>query len=278
MLWKGEDEALHCQQLLAEAQDVRQRLQGCTERAAGQALLAQARNSATRSRAKDRDDFKRTLVETAAESVYVTFAGVARLVQTYSQRVGRVAQDQEERTLEQLKTLQGERMDNYKLKKKQEVSESSLGSQAAGSAPQGVPQRVLCRQRRLRAQLTAHQRLRLDVQRQKARTLERLEAQLEAQLQEAEQTFVTELAALARVPLVDNKPFSSERGQPEKSLQTKRKKPPPQDRGDPGSPTDDNPAPMDPVSGSPSKWQSQQQSDAGDGGSAGKVLKKRSNL
>lgn len=46
------------QQLLAEAQDARRRLQGCMERAVGQALLAHARSSATRNRTKDGDDFK----------------------------------------------------------------------------------------------------------------------------------------------------------------------------------------------------------------------------
>ncbi|XP_021115850.1 ellis-van Creveld syndrome protein [Heterocephalus glaber] len=265
-------------QLLAEAQDARQRLQGHTERAAGQALLAHARNAATRSRAKNRDDFKRTLVETAAESVYVTRASAGRLVQTYYQRAGRLAQEHEERTLEQLKTLQGERIDSYKLQKKQELSEPSPGSQAAGSGPQGLPQRVLSRQQSFRARFTAHQRLRLDAQRQKARALDQLETQLEAQLQESEQTFVTELAALARVPLVDNKPVSSKRGQPEKPLRTKRKKPPPRDRGDLGSPTDDDPASVDPTSGSPSRRRSQQESDTGDGTRARKVLRKRNDL
>ena len=46
------------QQLLAEAQEVGRLLQEHTERAIGQALLAHARNAATKSRAKDWDDFK----------------------------------------------------------------------------------------------------------------------------------------------------------------------------------------------------------------------------
>lgn len=46
------------QQLLAEAQEVGQLLQQRMERAIGQALLGHARNSASRSRAKDTDDFK----------------------------------------------------------------------------------------------------------------------------------------------------------------------------------------------------------------------------
>lgn len=46
------------QQLLAEAQEVGQLLQQHTERAIGQTLLGHARNMASKSRAKDRDDFK----------------------------------------------------------------------------------------------------------------------------------------------------------------------------------------------------------------------------
>lgn len=45
------------------------------------------------------------------------------------------------------------------------------------------PTRLLSQQRRLLAQFTEHQRLRLEAQRQKARVLDQLEAQLETQLQ-----------------------------------------------------------------------------------------------
>lgn len=50
---------------------------------------------------------QRTLMEAAEESVYVTSAGVGRLVRAYDQHIGRVVQDHEERRLQQLKTLQG---------------------------------------------------------------------------------------------------------------------------------------------------------------------------
>lgn len=46
------------QQLLAEAQEVGQLLQQHTEQAIGQALLGHARSAATKSRTKDRGDFK----------------------------------------------------------------------------------------------------------------------------------------------------------------------------------------------------------------------------
>lgn len=46
------------QRLLAEAQEVGQLLQQHMECSLGQALLVHARNAATKSRDKDRDDFK----------------------------------------------------------------------------------------------------------------------------------------------------------------------------------------------------------------------------
>ncbi|XP_059960275.1 evC complex member EVC isoform X4 [Mesoplodon densirostris] len=270
------------QQLLAEAQEVGQLLQQHTERAIGQTLLGHARNMASKSRAKDRDDFKRTLVEAAVESVYVTSAGVGRLVHAYYQQIRRVMQDHEERKLHHLKTLQGERMENFKLRKKQELGDPSSGAEVAGGAQEAsgaVHQRMLAQQKKFLAQFTAHQRTRRDTWKQSVRVMDHLEAQLETQLQEAEQSFISELAALARVPLAESKPFSNKHGLSEKPLRTKRKKPAPRDRGDFGGPKDDDPASGGPPSGSlSSKRLSQQESEVGDSENSKKMLKRRSNL
>ncbi|XP_027400807.1 ellis-van Creveld syndrome protein isoform X2 [Bos indicus x Bos taurus] len=270
------------QQLLAEAQEVGQLLQQHTEHAIGQALLGHARNTASRSRAKDTDDFKRTLMEAAVESVYVTSPGIGRLVQAYYQQVGRVMQDHEERRLQHLKTLQGERIEDYKLRKKQELADPLSGAEMAGGAQEAsraVHQRMLAQQKKFLAQFTTHQRTRRDARKRKARVMDHLEAQLETQLQEAEQNFISELAALARVPLAESKLFSSKRGlSAEKPLRTKRKKPAPRERGDTGGPQDDDPASGGPTSGSLSKRLSQQESEVGDGENSKKMLKRRSHL
>lgn len=50
---------------------------------------------------------QRALMEAATESIYVTSAGIDRLVQAYYQQIGRAMQEHEERTLQHLKTLQG---------------------------------------------------------------------------------------------------------------------------------------------------------------------------
>uniref|UniRef100_A0A8C6BAN6 EvC ciliary complex subunit 1 n=1 Tax=Monodon monoceros TaxID=40151 RepID=A0A8C6BAN6_MONMO len=270
------------QQLLAEAQEVGQLLQQHTERAIGQTLLGHARNMASKSRAKDRDDFKRTLMEAAVESVYVTSAGVGRLVHAYYQQIRRAMQDHEERKLHHLETLQGERTEHFKLRKKQELGDPSSGAEVAGGAQEAsgaVHQRMLAQQKKFLAQFTAHQQTRRDAWKQSARVMDHLEAQLETQLQEAEQSFISELAALARVPLAESKPFSNKHGLSEKPLRTKRKKPAPRDRGDFGGPKDDDPASGGPPSGShSSKRLSQQESEVGDGENSKKMLKRRSNL
>ncbi|XP_043303658.1 ellis-van Creveld syndrome protein isoform X5 [Cervus canadensis] len=270
------------QQLLAEAQEVGQLLQQRMERAIGQALLGHARNSASRSRAKDTDDFKRTLMEAAVESVYVTSPGISRLVQAYYQQIGRVMQDHEERRLQHLKTLQGQRVEEYKLRKKQELADPSSGAEVAGGAQEAsraAHQRMLAQQKKFLAQFTAHQRTRRDARKRKARVMDHLEAQLETQLQEAEQNFISELAALARVPLAESKLFSNKRGLSEKPLRTKRKKPAPRERGDTGGPKDDDPASGGPTSGPlSSKRLSQQESEVGDGENSKKMLKRRSHL
>ncbi|XP_062964270.1 evC complex member EVC isoform X2 [Cynocephalus volans] len=269
------------QQLLAEAQEVGQLLQQHTERAIGQALLGHTRAVASKSRVKDREDFKRTLMEAAVESVYVTSAGISRLMQAYYQQIGRVVQDHEERRLQHLQTLQGDRMENYKLRKKQALGDPLSGTGMAGGgqkASQAVYQRMLSQQKRFLAQFTVHQQVRLDAWKQKASVMDHLEAQLETQLQEAEQNFISELAALARVPLAESKLFSTKRGLLEKPLRTKRKKPPPQERGDPGEPRHDDPASGDHTSGSISKRLSLQESESGTGENSKKMLQKRSNV
>ncbi|XP_037685308.1 ellis-van Creveld syndrome protein isoform X5 [Choloepus didactylus] len=270
------------QQLVAEAREAGRLLQQHMERAIGQALLGHARSAATKSQAKDRDNVKRTLLEAAVESVYVTSPGVDRLVQAYDQQIQRVMQEHEERKLQQLKTLQGERRENYQLRKKQDLSgPSPVGTMASGAqdTSRAVDQRLLLQQKRFLAQFAVHQHTRLDTRKQEARVLDSLEAQLETQLQDTEQSFISELAALARVPLAESKPSSNKRGLSEKPLRTKRKKPPPRERGDPGGPNDEDPASGGHTLGSlSSKRPSQPESEVGEGESSKKMLKKRSNL
>ena len=82
-----------------------------------------------------------------------------------------------------------------------------------------------------------------------------------------------------RIALPENKPFSNKRGLPEKPVRTKRKKPPPREREDLGTPNDDHLALADHTTGPLSGGRlDQQDSEAGDGESTSKILQKGSNL
>lgn len=73
--------------------------------------------------------------------------------------------------------------------------------------------RIVLQQKKILAQFELQQQIRLESLKQKLLALHRLETELENQLREAEQDFVSELAVLTRVPLtVKKKP--SKRSKP----------------------------------------------------------------
>ncbi|XP_043827538.1 ellis-van Creveld syndrome protein [Dromiciops gliroides] len=269
------------QQFIGEVQECIQFLHQHMQQVIGEALLEHARCDMSKSRAKDRDDFKGTLIEAAVESVYVTSNNVNRLVHSYYQQIGRIMQDHEERKLQQLKALQAERMDNYKLQKKTELNDQSPNgntSSPASDVPSTVHQRMLSQQKKFLAQFDVHQQIRLASLKQTAGAMDHLGAQLETEMKEAEQIFITELAALARVPLAENKPAANKRGQPEKCPRNKKKKLLPRENDDPTLLNDEDPALRGQISGSFSKLQNQGESDIGELEKLKKIRKKRNNL
>uniref|UniRef100_F6X0A2 EvC ciliary complex subunit 1 n=1 Tax=Monodelphis domestica TaxID=13616 RepID=F6X0A2_MONDO len=268
------------QQFILEVQECVQFLHQHMQRVIGEALLEHARCDMAKNRGKDRDDFKGTLIEAAVESVYVTSNNVNRLVHSYYQQIGKIMQGHEERKLQQLKTLQAERMDNYKLQKKAELSDQSPSrntSSPASDVPSTVHQRMLSQQKKFLAQFDVHQQIRLASLKQTAEAMDHLGTQLETQMKEAEQIFITELAALARVPLTESKPAANKRGQPEKCLRNKRKKLLTRENDDPSQLNEDDSAPRGQTSGS-FRLQNQGESEVGEQDNSKKIRKKRSNL
>ncbi|XP_074085906.1 evC complex member EVC [Macrotis lagotis] len=268
------------QQFIVEVEECIQFLHQHMQQVIGEALIEYARCDMAKSRAKDRDDFKGTLIEAAVESVYVTSNNVNRLVHSYYQEIEKIMQSHEERKLHQLKTLQAERMDNYKLQKKTELSDQSPSRSTScltSDVPRTVHQRMLSQQKKFLAQFDVHQQIRLASLKQTAEAMDHLGAQLESEMKEAEQIFITELAALARVPLMENKPTAIKRGQPEKCLKNKKKKPLARDNDDPRLNEDDLTS-RGQTSGSFSKLQNQGESDVGELEKSKKIKKKRSNL
>ncbi|KAM9661045.1 evC complex member EVC isoform 5-T5 [Morphnus guianensis] len=202
------------QQLVTEIQEALQFLQQHMEQVIGQTLLQHARREAGKKSTDDGQDFKERLVEAAVESVYGTSNNINRLVQNYYQQLGKITEDYEGKKLQQLKSLQ-ERGERNRLRKKQENELALKEKQTKGllNVSSAVHQRMVLQQKKVLAQFELQQQIRLESLKQKLLGLHHLETELENQLREAEQDFVSELAALARVPVaVKKKP--SKRSKP----------------------------------------------------------------
>ncbi|NXC39082.1 EVC protein, partial [Penelope pileata] len=198
------------QQLVTEIQEALQFLQQHMEQVIGRTLLQHARQEAAKKNSDDEQDFKERLVEAAVESVYGTSNNINRLVQNYYQQVGKITEDYEGKKLQQLKSLQAERSERYRLRKKEENEQALKEKQTKGilNISSTVHQRMVLRQKKVLTQFELHQQIRLESLKQKLLGLHHLETELENQLKEAEWDFVTELAALARVPVTVKKQLS----------------------------------------------------------------------
>uniref|UniRef100_A0A8B9VJ86 EvC ciliary complex subunit 1 n=1 Tax=Anas zonorhyncha TaxID=75864 RepID=A0A8B9VJ86_9AVES len=195
------------QQLVTEMQEALQFLQQHMEQVIGRTLLQHARQEAGKRKSDDEQDFKESLVETAVESVYGTSNNINRLVQNYYQQVGKITEGYERKKLQQLKSLQAERSERNRLRKKEENEHTLKEEQTKGilNISSAVHQRMMLQQKKVLSQFELHQQIRLESLKQKLLGLHHLETELENQLRNAEQDFVTELAALARIPVTVKK-------------------------------------------------------------------------
>ncbi|XP_068536000.1 evC complex member EVC isoform X4 [Anas acuta] len=195
------------QQLVTEMQEALQFLQQHMEQVIGRTLLQHARQEAGKRKSDDEQDFKESLVEAAVESVYGTSNNINRLVQNYYQQVGKITEGYERKKLQQLKSLQAERSERNRLRKKEENEHTLKEEQTKGilNISSTVHQRMMLQQKKVLSQFELHQQIRLESLKQKLLGLHHLETELENQLRNAEQDFVTELAALARIPVTVKK-------------------------------------------------------------------------
>ncbi|OPJ70908.1 ellis-van Creveld syndrome protein [Patagioenas fasciata monilis] len=203
------------QQLVTEIREALHFLQQHMEQVIGQTLLQHARWEAGKQSTDEEQDFKERLVEAAVESVYGTSNNINRLVQNYYQRLGKIMEDYEGKKLQQLKSLQAERGERNRPRKKQENELALKEKQTKGllNVSSTVHQRMVLQQEKVLSQFELQQQIRLESLKQKLLGLHHLEAELENLLKEAEQDFMSELAALARVPVpVKKKP--SKRSKP----------------------------------------------------------------
>ncbi|NWT50291.1 EVC protein, partial [Erythrocercus mccallii] len=201
------------QQLVTEIQEALQFLQQHMEQVIGQTLLQYARGEAEKKCSDDGQDFKERLVESAVESVYGTSNNINRLVQNYYQQLGKITEGYEGKKLQHLKSLQAERNERIKLKNKEnELVLKEKHTKGLLNVSSTVHQRVVLQQNKILAQFELQQQIRLESLKQKLLGLHCLGTELENQLREAEQDFVSELAVLTRVPLPMKKP--SKRSKP----------------------------------------------------------------
>ncbi|XP_017680055.1 PREDICTED: ellis-van Creveld syndrome protein isoform X4 [Lepidothrix coronata] len=203
------------QQLVTEIQEALQFLQQHMEQVIGQTLLQHAQQEAGKKSSDDGQDFKERLVEAAVESVYGTSNNINRLVQNYYQQLGKITESYEGKKLQQLKSLQAERNEKIRLKKKQEDELALKEKHTKGflNMSSAVRQRIMLQQKKVLSQFELQQQIRLESLKQKLLVLHHLETELENQLREAEQDFVSELAVLTRVPVTVKKK-SSKRSKP----------------------------------------------------------------
>ncbi|XP_035403180.1 evC complex member EVC isoform X2 [Cygnus atratus] len=202
------------QQLVTEMQEALQFLQQHMEQVIGRTLLQHARQEAGKKKSDDEQVFKERLVEAAVESVYGTSNNINRLVQNYYQQVGKITEGYEGKKIQQLKSLQ-ERSERNRLRKKEENEQTMKEEQTKGilNISSAVHQRMMLQQKKVLSQFELHQQIRLESLKQKLQGLHHLETELENQLRNAEQDFVTELAALARIPVTVKK-LPSKRSKP----------------------------------------------------------------
>ncbi|NP_001005347.1 ellis-van Creveld syndrome protein [Gallus gallus] len=225
------------QQLVTEIQESLQFLQQHMEKVIGRTLLQHARQEAAKENSDDEQEFKEKLVEAAVESVYGTSNNINRLVENYYQQVGKITEDYEGRKLQQLRSLQAERSERYRLRKKEENEQALKEKQTKGvlNVSSTVHQRMVLQQKKVLTQFELHQQIRLEFLKQKLLGLHHLESEMENQLKEAEWNFVTELATLTRVPVTVKEQLSKRSkpaGEKTKSKRGTLKPPESEDRDD----------------------------------------------
>ncbi|XP_025051149.1 ellis-van Creveld syndrome protein isoform X1 [Alligator sinensis] len=223
-------------QFVMEIQEAVQLVQQHMQQGIGQTLLQHARQEATKYSSEDREDLKERLTESAVESVYVTISGVNRVVQSYYQQIGKIMGEYEDKKLQQLKSLLAERSENHRLKRKHEENEWTLKeklNEGTLDISSAVPQRMLLQQKKFLAQFEMQQQARLKSLKQRILSLHHLETEVENQLKQAEQDFITEVAGLARVPLPVHKQPLNRTTQSGKKSKIKMKNAQSQEKEDP---------------------------------------------
>ncbi|KAJ6652664.1 hypothetical protein lerEdw1_011209 [Lerista edwardsae] len=204
------------QQLVMEMQENLQFLQQHLEQAIGRALVQQAQQEAAKHNTSDQKNLKETLKEAVVESVYVNSNSINTLLQGYYAQLGKIQENHED--TEQQDFQEWTEYDKCQRRQdcKQRNHEDPLNISSAGQG------RVRQEEQRIWAWFDVQQQARLVSLKQKMFHLNQLEMQLENELMKAEQHFLTEIAAMARIAIPVQKPPVESAVKSGRKLKTKK--------------------------------------------------------
>ncbi|XP_043530170.1 ellis-van Creveld syndrome protein-like isoform X1 [Chiloscyllium plagiosum] len=205
-LWKKAEILIH-QQLAAESQVFMDLLQQHMAQEIGRALTHQARvHSLKQNHDDNRQKLKNLLVERATESVYVTMEGITNLIQNYYQKIEEIMDLYRKDKKIQLSILQ-ETFKGQKLSK-EEALEDNLNTdlvsvKANPLLPRRIQHQLVLWQKRTISMLLLEEETNMEFLIQRTVLLHQLKEQVDSHLKVAEKKFMSQLAALARVPKAD---------------------------------------------------------------------------
>uniref|UniRef100_UPI00398F69BD evC complex member EVC-like n=1 Tax=Pristiophorus japonicus TaxID=55135 RepID=UPI00398F69BD len=202
-----ETEILIHQQLAAECQAFMDLLQHHMEQVIGRALVHQARVHLVKQNHEDnREKLKNLLVERATESVYVTMERTTNLIQNYYQQVEEILEVYRKVKTDQLRSMQ----ETFKSKQiiEEKTLEDNLNTELGNVktnrlAPKRIQHQLALQQRKTRSMLLLDEEMNMEFLKQRTVLLHQLKEQVDKRLKMAEQTFMSQLAALARVSPAD---------------------------------------------------------------------------
>ncbi|XP_048398019.1 evC complex member EVC-like isoform X2 [Stegostoma tigrinum] len=205
-LWKNADVIIH-QQLAAECQAFVDLLQHHMARNIGHALTHQARvHSFKQNHDDNTQKLKNLLVERTTESVYVTMESVTNLIQNYDQKIEEIMDVYQKDKKNQLSFMQ-ETFKRQKLSKEAALEDKLKADLVSVKTNPLLPRRIqhqlVLQQKRIISMLLLEEETNMEFLKKRTMLLHQLKEQVDSHLKVAEKTFMSQLAALARVPKAD---------------------------------------------------------------------------
>ncbi|XP_078394223.1 evC complex member EVC isoform X3 [Cetorhinus maximus] len=202
-----EAEILIHQQLAAESQAFMDLLRHHMEQVIGCILTQQARvHSLKQNHDDNTEKLKDLLVQRATESVYVTMEGATNLIQNYYQQLEEIMEVYKKDKKNQLRLMQ-ETFKRQKLSEEKAL-EDNLNTDLVNVKtnpllPRRIQYQLVLQQKRTRSMLLLEEETNMEFLKQRTVLLNQLMEQVDKRLKKAEQAFMSQLAALARVSHTD---------------------------------------------------------------------------